>query len=76
MVTTVKCYEAINVILSDHASYSKSLNYAINYCKAAMLMEGHELGVQCLYILNNITGWRHEQAKEVRATLKTFAKEN
>ena len=62
--------EAIKIILDDKAKYSTSLNYAVNYCKAALEMTGHELDVQCLYILNNITSWRHPQAKEVRATLR------
>lgn len=62
--------EAIDVILSDKKSYSGSLNYAVNYCKAAKFMTGEELRVQILYILNNITHWRHPQAKEVRAVLR------
>jgi hypothetical protein len=65
---------AIQTILSDRASYPKSLNYAVEYCRAARLMSGEELRVQCLYILGNITRWRHEKAKEVRATLKAFTK--
>jgi hypothetical protein len=74
--TTQDVYDAINIILSDTAKYETSLNYAILYCKAVIgyKMEGKLLEVQCLYILNNITGWRHPQAKEVRATLKSFAK--
>ena len=67
--------EAIAIILSDKAAYSKSLNYAVGYCQAARSMFGHELAVQCLYILNNITHWRHPQAKEVRVQLKLAAKE-
>lgn len=63
-------HEAIKVILSDTKAYAKALNYAVNYCKEAMYMEGHELDVQCLYIINNITHWRHPQAKEVRQALR------
>jgi hypothetical protein len=63
--------EAISIILSDKAKYKTSLNYAINYCLVAQGMTGKELDVQCLYILNNITGWRHEKAKEVRAVLRS-----
>jgi hypothetical protein len=62
--------EAIQIILSDKKSYKTSLNYAVNYCLAARDMVGHTLDVQCLYILNNITHWRHPQAKQVRAALK------
>lgn len=65
---------AIQTILSDTASYPKSLNYAVGYCKAGLGMSGEELRVQCLYILNNISSWRHEKAKEVRDILKRFSK--
>jgi len=66
----------ICVILSDEKAYNKSLNYAVNYCKAAMSMTGHDLAVQCLYILNNITHWRNPAAKEIREVLKIYAKNN
>ena len=69
-------YEAIQTILSDKKSYHTSLNYAVNYCRAAQGMSGEELRVQCLYILNNIVSWRHPQAKDVRQALKTYCKEN
>ena len=66
--------EAIQVILDDIAAHSKSLNYAVNYARAAMGMSGEELRVQCLYILGNITHWRHPEAKGVKDTLKAFGK--
>jgi hypothetical protein len=62
--------EAIDVILSDKEHYTTSLNYAVHYCRAAKWMSGHELDVQILYILSNITHWRHPLAKEVRQILK------
>jgi len=65
--------KCIKQILADINSYSTSLNYAVNYCKAALNMEGHELKIQCLYILNNITHWRNINAKDIRNVLKTFA---
>lgn len=64
--------KAIEIILSDVKSYSTSLNYAVNYCIAARSMSGHELYVQLLYILNNISHWRHPEAKAVRDVLKNF----
>jgi hypothetical protein len=66
-------HEAIQIILSDKKSYPTALNYAIDYCQAAMEMpaESEAFKTQCLYILNNITYWRHPQAKEVRATLRS-----
>lgn len=73
--TQQDAYEAIKVIISDHKKYDTTLNYAINYCHAAMMMVGYELSVQCIYILNNITSWRHSQAKHVRQVLKSFIKE-
>ena len=63
-------HEAIEVILSDKKSYNTSLNYAVNYCQHALGLTGKDLEVQCLYILNNITHWRHPLAKEVRQTLR------
>jgi hypothetical protein len=62
--------EAISVILSDKEHYRTTLNYAVNYCRAARFLQGDELRVQCLYILNNIVHWRHPQAKQVRAALR------
>jgi len=64
--------EAIKVILSDEKSYKTSLNWAVEYCRAALsMMPGdYPLRIQCLYILNNIQKWRHPQAKEVRMALK------
>jgi hypothetical protein len=66
--------DAIAVILSDVEHYGTTLNYAVNYCKAACGMTGEELRVQCLYILSNLSQWRHPKAKEVRAALKATSK--
>lgn len=66
--------EAVSVILSDTKSYTGSLNYAVNYFKYALVCPEDELKVQCLYILNNITHWRHPQAKDVRKVLKDYVK--
>ena len=62
--------EAIKTILSDKKSFLTTLNYAVDYCNSALNMSGHELDVQCLYILNNIVYWRHPQAKDVRKALR------
>lgn len=66
-------HDACQVIVNN--SKSKAPNYAINYAKVGITMSGHELYVQCLYILNNITHWRGEDAKAVRETLKVFVKD-
>lgn len=65
--------EAIKVILSDTKSYKTSLNYAVNYCQASVMMheDSEAFRTQVLYILNNITHWRHPQAKEVRKALRS-----
>lgn len=71
-----KVRNAIRKILADTASYPKSLNYAVEYCRYALhITDPHEMKVQCLYILGNITRWRHEDSKEVREILKKFTKE-
>lgn len=54
----------------------KALNYAVNYAKEGMCMSGHELYIQCLYIVGNITHWRGELATQVRTTIKQYIKEN
>lgn len=69
-----KVHEVIGKILDDKKAYNKSLNWAVNYCLNAMRMSGRELRVQCMYILNNITHWRHPDAKEVRRCLKEYVK--
>lgn len=64
--------EAIKVILSDRKAYSKSLNYAVNYCRYALLMpeDSEQFSGQIPYILTNITKWRHPLAKMVREALR------
>ena len=49
----------------------RSLNYAVNYAKYGLtISDPHEAKIQALYILNNMTRWRGEQAKQVRISLK------
>ncbi len=73
-VTETEVKEAIQEILKDKEAYKTSLNYAVNYCAAALSQSGHELAVQCLYILGNISRWRNPEAKRVREVLKAFSK--
>jgi len=64
---------AIKVILQDTKAYQTSLNWAVNYCRYALeISDEKEMQVQVLYILSNITSWRNEKAKEVRAVLKAY----
>lgn len=73
--TEEQVYEAIKKILDDeYAGHKKSLNYAIGYCRQGLELTGEALRVQCLYILNNITHWRHVDAKRVRQILKDYSK--
>lgn len=72
MSTEKEVKDAIREILEDEKSYRTSLNYAVGYCSEALRMTGHELYIQTLYILNNISHWRHPKAKEIRKVLKSF----
>lgn len=52
-----------------------ALNYAVGYARAGLDMtEAEEIRVQSLYILNNISGWRGDEAKAARAIFKGVAK--
>ena len=73
-VTETEVKAAIQKILEDKKAYKTSLNYAVNYCQAALGQSGRDLAVQCLYILSNISSWRNTEAKRVRAILKAFSK--
>ncbi len=66
--------ESIKEILADYGAYSTTLNYAVNYCRAAMNLSGEALKVQCLYVLNNIPYWRGNGNRRIRQTLKDFIK--
>jgi len=55
----------------------KALNYAVNYAKHGLEIENLvDAKVQALYILNNMTHWRGDLAKETRETLKEVTKIN
>ena len=73
--TQEQVMDALKTLLQH--SDADALNYAVNYANAAVVMEmhGHELYVQVLYVLNNMTGWRGGTAKQVRAVLKAFPKQ-
>ena len=71
--TTDQVYDAFRAIIKNQDS--PALNYAVNYAKAGLkIYNDHTLKVQVLYVLNNITHWRGDEAKAVRATLKSFSK--
>jgi len=74
-ISDLQCKQAIQIILDDTAHYNSSLNYAVNYCRCAMHLSGENLRTQVLYILGNITHWRHPDAKNVRRALKSYVSE-
>ena len=64
--------EALDQIVQNKEQ--KALNYAVEYARLGRYMNGHDLYVQVLYVLNNMTHWRGDTAKEVRAVLKQYQK--
>lgn len=63
------------VAAGDDPKQVNQVNYAVGYARAGLRMVlSHEKKVQALYILNNITRWRGDTAKAVRAFLKEYAK--
>ena len=57
----------------------KSLNYAVNYASYGLILGTYdeaEIKIQALYILNNMTKWRGDVAKETRLILKSMKEEN
>jgi len=75
-ISESQVYEALRKILADRKGYSTSLNYAVGYAEVGLDLRGHTLQIQCLYVLNNISHWRHSDAKEVRDVLRQFAKQS
>jgi hypothetical protein len=63
--------EALAAIIANRTN--KALNYCVNYAIAGQGMTGHEAKTQCLYILNNMTHWRGDDATAVRIALKQAA---
>jgi len=54
---------------------AKALNWAVNYAKYGLTIRtDYEVKVQALYILNNMTRWRGDIAKETRQMLKEVVK--
>jgi len=68
--------EALETILADEKAHKTSLNYAINYTRQARIMLNHgeyeAFRTQLLYVLSNITHWRHPKAKEVRQAIRAY----
>lgn len=72
MTNVTEFHAACRAILAE--SNKPALNYAVGYARAGLEMTDPEaIRVQCLYILNNITGWRGEAAKATRGAFKRLA---
>lgn len=69
MLTFDECCVAI--VKNRH---EKALNYAVGYARAGIGMAGHDAKFQALYILNNMSRWRGDLAKQVRESLKHISK--
>lgn len=68
---------AFQVLDSDREK--ASLAWAVNYVRYGKVMlatdaADADIKTQILYILNNISHWRHPDAKRVREILKAFVK--
>jgi hypothetical protein len=74
----MKTIEALEAIIVNQDK--KALNYCVNYAIEARRIAidypsaKDELVYQLRYVLGNMTHWRGDLAKEVRATLKEATK--
>lgn len=67
------CYHVVNA--GAPGTLTGNMPYAQSYARNGLRMHNiDEQRAQALYILVNITHWRGEGAKEVRAFLKSFSK--
>ena len=69
-----KFHKACQHIVDNQAA--KALNWAVEYAKYGLLILNEDnIDLQARYILNNMTHWRGDIAKQVRADLKSLLKE-
>lgn len=74
MLTFHECCQAVVDACKDPKQVQQ-VNYAFGYACSGLLMSYPDaVQVQAIYILNNITRWRGDIAKEVRASLKIIGK--
>ncbi|QGZ14307.1 hypothetical protein PP940_gp027 [Rhizobium phage RL2RES] len=50
------------------------IQYGAAYAQRGYMMYGEERRVQALYILNNLSGWRGEEAKKTKEVFKRASK--
>lgn len=65
--------DALEIIMNNRDA--KALNYAVAYADIGIGLEGDDLRIQCLYVLNNMSHWRGDNAKKVRTILKAYTKQ-
>lgn len=64
----------MRVIRAASRSQGANLQFAASYAQAGKHTHSREfIRVQALYILNNLSGWRGDEARMVKAQLKEFA---
>ena len=68
------CQRVMHWAGKNSKRYTVSGPMAYVYARAGLHMTDREMiRVQALYILSNLQGWRGEEARMVKATLKHFA---
>lgn len=73
-MTLDKFHKACQNILDNRDA--KALNWAVNYAQYGLqITDPEEVKIQALYILNNMTYWRGDVAKETRKLLKEVSKD-
>ncbi len=73
-MTYNQCLDAILKVAKENPKNS-GLQYAASYAEAAYGMTGREREVQILYILNNLSTWRGDEARKIKAELKLIAED-
>lgn len=72
------CFAIINA--ASRKPQAANIQFAASYAKAGLQMANatnhdeasHEVRVQCLYIVANLSGWRGDEARAVRQALKSI----
>lgn len=77
-VSMTEWNQACNAVIkkAKESPVSSLIQYAASYALRGLMMYGEERRVQALYILNNMSGWRGEEAKAVREIFKRASKED
>ena len=68
-------HDACRAVLADADNHKGNMPYARAYAKAGLHITVPDAQrTQALYVLTNLSHWRHADAKAVRAFLKEFTK--